>query len=158
MSSAASDVYKRQEKRGGAVNCAVNISDKEVPSPIIDKADAVIALNDASQEKFESKVKPGGFMIVNSSLCHLKPKRTDIKYINIPFNELAQKLTQPAFINVMALGAFIEKTKILKLESIKEVMKEMAKTVSAKKAALLPNNLESVEFGANIIKNQLVTV
>ena len=49
-------------------------------------------------------------------------------------------------------------TKILKLESIKEVMKEMAKTVSAKKAALLPNNLESVEFGANIIKNQLVTV
>ena len=58
----------------------------------------------------------------------------------------------------MALGAFIEKTKILKLESIKEVMKEMAKTVSAKKAALLPNNLESVEFGANIIKNQLVTV
>mgnify|MGYP001032432515 FL=1 len=146
------------EMRGGAVNCAVNISDQEVPSPIIDKADAVIALNDASQEKFESKVKPGGFMIVNSSLCHLKPKRTDIKYINIPFNELAQKLTQPAFINVMALGAFIEKTKILKLESIKEVMKEMAKTVSAKKAALLPNNLESVEFGANIIKNQLVTV
>ena len=41
---------------------------------------------------------------------------------------------------------------------MKEVMKEMAKTVSAKKAALLPNNLESVEFGANIIKNQLVTV
>ena len=87
-----------------------------------------------------------------------KTKRTDIKYINIPFNELAQKLTQPTFINVMALGAFIEKTKILKLESIKEVMKEMAKTVSAKKAALLPNNLESVEYGANIIKNQLVTV
>lgn len=39
------------EMRGGAVNCAVNISDKEVPSPIIDKADAVIALNDASPGK-----------------------------------------------------------------------------------------------------------
>ena len=56
------------EMRGGAVNCSVNISDKEVPSPIIDKADAVIALNDASQIKFENRVKPGGFMIVNSSL------------------------------------------------------------------------------------------
>ena len=146
------------EMRGGAVNCSVNISDKEVPSPIIDKADAVIALNDASQIKFENRVKPGGFMIVNSSLSHIKPKRTDIKYINIPLNELAQKLTQPAFVNVMALGAFIEKTGILKLESIKEVMKEMAKTVSAKKAALLPNNLECVEFGANLIKNQTISV
>ena len=58
----------------------------------------------------------------------------------------------------MALGAFIEKTGILKLESIKTVMKEMAKTVSAKKAALLPNNLECVEFGANLIKNQMITV
>ena len=146
------------EMRGGAVNCAVNISDDEVPSPIIDEADAVIALNEASQAKFENRVKSGGFMIVNSSLSRLKPKRTDIKYINIPLNELAHKLTQPAFVNVVALGAFIEKTGILKLESIKEVMTEMAKTVSAKKAALLPNNIECVEFGANIIKNQLVTV
>ena len=145
------------EMRGGAVNCSVNISDREVPSPVIDEADAVIALNDASQEKFEHKVKSGGFMIINSSLSHIKPKRTDIDYIKIPLNELAQKLTQPAFVNVIALGAFLEKTKILKIESVKEVMKEMAKTVSAKKAALLPNNLESIEFGANIIRQQMVT-
>lgn len=96
-------------------------------------------------------------MIINSSLSHIKPKRTDIDYIKIPLNELAQKLTQPAFVNVIALGAFLEKTKILKIESVKEVMKEMAKTVSAKKAALLPNNLESIEFGANIIRQQMVT-
>lgn len=146
------------EMRGGAVNCAVNISDGDVPSPIIDRADAVIALNDASQEKFENKVKPGGFMIINSSLSHIITKRDDIKYIKIPLNELAQKLTQPAFVNVIALGAFLEKTKILKIESVKEVMKEMAKTVSAKKAALLPNNLECVEFGASLIKEELLTV
>lgn len=144
------------EMRGGAVHCAVNISDSEVPSPIIDKADAVIALNDLSQIKFENKVKPGGFMIINSSLSHVETTRDDIEYIRIPLNELALKLTQPAFVNVMALGAFIEKTGILKLESIKTVMKEMAKTVSAKKAALLPNNLECVEYGAKIIKDCLM--
>lgn len=145
------------EMRGGAVHCAVNISESEVPSPIIDAPDAVIALNDLSQIKFENKVKPGGFMIINSSLSNVKTKRNDIEYIKVPLNELAQKLAQPAFVNVMALGAFIEKTGIMKLESIKETMKEMAKTVSAKKAALLPNNLESVEFGASIIKNQMIT-
>ena len=133
-------------------------TESEIPSPIVDKADVVIALNDASQIKFEKKVKKGGFMIINSSLAHIPTTRTDINYIKIPFNDLAQKLTQPAFVNVMALGAFIEKTGILKLDSIIEVMKEMSKTVSAKKAALLPNNIECVKFGAEIIKNQLVTV
>ena len=78
--------------------------------------------------------------------------------IKLPLNDLAQKLLQPAFINVMALGAFIEKTSALKLESVIESMKEMSKTVSAKKAALLPNNIESLNFGAELIRNQAVVV
>ena len=142
------------EMRGGAVNCSVNISSDDVPSPIIDKADVVIALNDASQIKFEKRVKKGGFMIINSSLSHVNTIRDDIEYLKIPFNDFAQKLTQPSFINVMALGAFIEKTGILKIDSLIEVMKEMAKTVSAKKAALLPNNIESLQYGAEIIRKQ----
>lgn len=146
------------EMRGGAVNCAVNISDDEIPSPVIDEADAVIALNDASQTKFEHKVKKGGFMIINSSLSHIPTTRKDINYIRIPFNDLAQKLTQPAFVNVMALGALIEKTGILKIESIIEVMKDMSKKVSAKKAALLPNNIESLHFGVSVMKNQPAAV
>lgn len=146
------------EMRGGAVNCCVNISDKEIPSPVVDTVDVVIALNDASQKKFENKVKKGGFMILNSSLSHLPTTRNDISYIKLPLNDLAQKLLQPAFINVMALGAFIEKTSALKLESVIESMKEMSKTVSAKKAALLPNNIESLNFGAELIRNQAVVV
>ena len=59
------------EMRGGAVNCAVNISDDEIGSPVIDKADFVIAMNDVSQIKFEDKVKNGGCMIINSSLSNI---------------------------------------------------------------------------------------
>ena len=143
------------EMRGGAVNCAVNISDDEIGSPVIDKADFVIAMNDISQIKFESKVREGGCMIINSSLSNIAPKRKDISYIPIPLNELAQKLTQPAFVNVMALGAFIEKTKVLKLESVISAMTEMSKTLSEKKRRLLPNNIESLKFGVNLIKNPL---
>ncbi len=141
------------EMRGGAANCAVNISDEEIGSPIIDKADVVIALNDISQVKFEDKVKEGGFMIVNSSLSDIKPTRSDIKYIPIPLNELAQKIAQPAFVNVMAIGAFLEKTKVMKLDSVKQAMIEMSKTVSEKKRKLLPNNIESLEFGAMFVNS-----
>lgn len=145
------------EMRGGAVNCSVNISDNEVPSPIIDSADVVIALNEESQVKFEKKVKKGGIMIVNTSLSHVPFTRDDINYLKIPFNDLSQQLSQPAFVNVMAIGAFVEKTGILKADSVIKAMREMSKNVSAKKAALLPNNIESFEFGASIIKKQLVT-
>ena len=34
--------------------------------------------------------------------------------------------------------------------------KEMSKTVSAKKAALLPNNIESLEYGIKITKEMMV--
>lgn len=146
------------EMRGGSANCSVNISDDDIASPLIDKADVVIALNDVSQMRFENKVKEGGLMFINSSLSHIKPKRSDIKYIPIPLNELAKNLTQPAFVNVMALGAFIEKTQILKLSSVVEVMKEMSKTVSEKKRKLLPNNIESFNFGANFINNPVAVI
>ena len=51
----------------------------------------------------------------------------------------------------MALGVLTEKTGILKKESIIGAMQEMSKTTSAKKAALLPNNIESLEYGTKIV-------
>lgn len=144
------------EMRGGAVNCSVNISDEEIPSPIIDEADVVIALNDESQTKFENKVRKGGLMIINSSLSQNPTTRTDIEYLKVPFNDVAQTISQPAFINVMVLGVLVEKTGVLKKESMIGAMKEMSKNVSAKKVALLPNNIESLELGTKIIKEMLV--
>ena len=63
---------------------------------------------------------------------------------------------QPAFINVMALGVLIEKTGVLNKDSIIGAMKEMSKTVPPKKAALLPNNIESLEYGMSILKELMV--
>ena len=45
---------------------------------------------------------------------------------------------------------------LLKKESIIGAMKEMAKTISAKKAALLPNNIESLEYGTKIVTEMMV--
>ena len=109
------------------------------------------------RRKRRKRVQKGGILIVNTSLSHVPFTRDDINYLKIPFNDLAQQLSQPAFVNVMALGALVEKTGILKSDSVIKAMREMSKNVSAKKAALLPNNIESFEFGASIIKKQLVT-
>ena len=61
------------EMRGGTVNCTVCMSDDEVACSFVDKPENVIALNGPSFERFESKIKSGGIMVVNSSLVKSEP-------------------------------------------------------------------------------------
>ena len=66
------------EMRGGTANCSVVLSDEEIYSPVIDQADAAIVMNMPAYEKFAPKVRPGGVLIVNSSLAHINEHRDDI--------------------------------------------------------------------------------
>ena len=52
------------EMRGGTANCSVTVSDEPVASPMVEKADAIIAMNRPSLDKFESHVKPGGVLVI----------------------------------------------------------------------------------------------
>ena len=56
------------EMRGGTANCSVIVSDTEVGSPMVHSADAIVAMNLPSLLKFENSVKPGGVLVVNSSI------------------------------------------------------------------------------------------
>ena len=67
------------EQRGGTANVTVILSDDPISSPILNTYDMVVALNQQSLDKFESKVKPGGILIYESYGIHKRPTRTDIK-------------------------------------------------------------------------------
>ena len=56
------------EMRGGTANCSVIVSDEPVASPLVDKADVIVAMNRPSLDKFEDHVKPGGVLVINSSI------------------------------------------------------------------------------------------
>ena len=60
------------EMRGGTANCSVIVSDDPVASPLVDMADCVVAMNRPSLDKFESHVKPGGVLVINSSIIDRK--------------------------------------------------------------------------------------
>lgn len=137
------------EMRGGAANCSVHISDDEVSSPIVNMSDVVFALNLLSEQKFEKRVKPGGLLLINTSLVKIEPQRTDIEYLNIPLNKIATEQGHPALINVVAIGAYVQKTGILKLESLKQALEELT---SEKRKHLLPYNIAMLECGAEFVK------
>lgn len=137
------------EMRGGTANCTVVIAQEEVSSPYQQNPDYVIALNSQSVEKFEMKVKSGGTLVINSSLYNGEEKRKDINYLYVPANEIASKLGEIKCANVVMLSAFIEKTKIVKLESLKNVVR---KVFSASKVNLLELNEKAIEKGSEYIK------
>ena len=73
------------EMRGGTANCNIKMDDKEIPSPYCHDIDILYTLNDAAIDKFESQIKPGGILLVNSSLVRPERKfRHDVTVIKFP--------------------------------------------------------------------------
>jgi 2-oxoglutarate ferredoxin oxidoreductase subunit gamma len=58
------------EMRGGTANCTVVISNKEIGSPVVGKPLSAIIMNKPSLMKFGNHLKPGGILLLNSSLVN----------------------------------------------------------------------------------------
>src|ERR1035437_6472474 len=71
------------EMRGGTANCITIISDSKISSPIVNKYDSLIVMNQPSLDKFENELKPGGLLIYDLSTILNPPKRTDIEIVPI---------------------------------------------------------------------------
>ena len=95
------------EMRGGTANCSVTVSDEPVASPMVEKADAIIAMNRPSLDKFESHVKPGGVLVINSSIIDRKAERDDITVVYCDANHIAEEVGNPKGANVAILGAMM---------------------------------------------------
>ena len=65
------------EMRGGTANCTIKFSDKEIASPCAKKIDILMAMNAPAIDKFESSLRPGGLLLVNSSLVHEREYRDE---------------------------------------------------------------------------------
>ena len=115
--------------RGGTSNCTVTVSDEEIGAPNKQKVDCVVAFNIPSFSKFESRVVPGGTMIVNASLIREELyTRSDITYVGVPANEISEQLGSMKVLNVVMLGFLCRYTGMVKPESARAmVMKHLAK-------------------------------
>lgn len=136
------------EMRGGAVNCEVNVSDEELLCLQNEKVDIVVALNQLSLDKFISKVKENGIIIVNSSLAEIKKIRTDIKYISIPFTQKAIELGNIKIANSIALGVISNLMGKFSIDNVKKAYEKILKN----KTELVQKNIEAYLCGLNYIQ------
>lgn len=134
------------EQRGGTANCTVVIGDEEIGSPVVTRLDTVIVMNEPSLDRFESWVKPGGTIIVNSSLVSRQVGRSDIKAVYIPANEIASQIGSEKIANMAMLGAYLALSKVLPVNAILATMKAKL----ADKPQFLPLNEEAIEAGFSL--------
>lgn len=140
------------EMRGGTANCNVTISSDPVGSPVVVEATTVIVLNLPSLDKFEDNVIPGGNLLINSSLIERRSERDDVNVYYIPANDIAMELGSVRAANMVLLGALIEITGVIKVESVVEAF---GKVFGETKAHLLPMNMKALNKGADLIKEQM---
>lgn len=134
------------EMRGGTCNCTVVISDRTVGSPVIQSPRAVLAMNLPSLDKFEANVRPGGLLLVNTSLINREPARSDVRVVKVAANEIANELGNPRGANMVALGAYVGASGAVSLEEVELVVRE----TFASKPKVVDVNLEALHRGFDI--------
>ena len=132
------------EMRGGTANCTVIVSDEPVGAPLVAEPDVAVALNLPSFEKYEGLVKPGGLLVINSSLIDAKSLRNDIDVVAIPANQIAKELGSVKMMNMAAIGALLGKRPFLTLAQVKQALDAH---LPARKAHLLDANKQVMQKG-----------
>ncbi len=131
------------EMRGGTAYCTVVISDRPIGSPIIRNPLHLVAMNRPSLEKFAPVVRPGGVILINSSLITIGADRDDVDAISIPVTDIANELGSVRSANIVALAAFAARSKLVE----KELLKSSVKAEFSKKEKLIPLNMKAVDAG-----------
>ena len=137
------------EMRGGTANCSVIVSDEEVASPLVDMADCIVAMNLPSLYKFESHVKPGGTLVINSSIIERKSTRDDITVVYCDAMKLAEEVGNPKGANVAILGALLEKEPIVSVDMMTEAIRI---ELGERKAKFLEGNKKALIAGMEAAK------
>ncbi len=132
------------EQRGGTSNVTVVVSDERISSPIVDRYDIVVALNQQSVSRFESRVKSGGVMVYDSYGVREKPTREDISVYSVDATRRANAEGLSKMVGMMVLGAMLS---VCSLVDDGAVMEGLEKILPERYHSLLGANEKALKMG-----------
>jgi 2-oxoisovalerate ferredoxin oxidoreductase beta subunit len=130
------------EMRGGTAHCHVILSRSEVDSPLVTRTSVLFAFNRPSLERFLGDVEESGLVIYDSSLVQDFPAGSRVESIGIPATRIAEQLGSARVANLVALGAYLRKTRTLPPAAVEAALK--AHTLKPEAIAL---NMKALEEG-----------
>ncbi len=138
------------EMRGGKARCTVVVSDEEIGAPLVRRPSAAIVLNIPSMEAFEPAVKPGGVLVVNSSMVPDQSEREDLTAIYVPASDLATEMGNIRMANVLCLGALVEATSVVTLDAVAQALDNH---LPERHRDLLELNKDALQNGAELTRD-----
>lgn len=98
------------EVRGGVSSCQVVMSSDEIASPLPDDHDSYIVMNQASADHFLSRIRKNKLVLINSSICHVKPS---FNAVLIRASEMAEGLGNICVATFIMLGAYLARKPVV---------------------------------------------
>ncbi len=132
------------EMRGGAANCSVCLSEKEVGSPLVVNPNVFIAMNVPSFDKFINAVEPGGIVIVDSYLIDKKVERDDVTVFYVPATKIAEENGIKGLANIILLGKLHKELGFCADEVIDGAL---LKCIPPRKAEMIEKNRTAIKLG-----------
>lgn len=143
------------EMRGGTAHCTTIVSDAPIGSPVVRNPSAAIVLNLPSLERYEPLVKPGGLLVLDSSIVDRSPQRGDLETLLVPGDEIAQAIGSNRVTNLVLLGALLARLPVLELDGVKETL---ARVIPERRRGLLALNLRALDRGAELARVEVPAV
>jgi len=133
------------EMRGGTANVIVCLSSEPIASPLVTTPQTLLALNRPSLDRFAPDVKPGGMIIINSSLVKMDPDRDDCSVVMLGAREIAREAGNDQASNLAMLGALVGTTGVVPEEN---VIRAIEKEFAGRKERFVPSNIAAFLAGA----------
>ncbi len=140
------------EMRGGTANCTVVISNERIGSPVRNRFTHLMAMNQASVDKFSERVKPGGVIAYNQSLVDTPPARTDVLQVGIPANRIAAELRAAQAANMVAMGGLLH---VLRRISVPALVKGLARVLPGYRHEAIPLNEAAIRRGLEALAGKV---
>jgi len=110
------------EARGGACSSQLLISEKKILYPYVEVADILVAMSQPGYDKFEPELGDDGMLLIDEDLVTPKPSRGNIKIYSVPSTRFAEELGYKIVANVVMLGFFTAKTKLVTKEAMEKAV------------------------------------
>jgi len=134
------------ESRGGACKAEVVLSDGEIHYPKVRSADVLVALSQTAQDVYLKDLKPGGLLIIDPLTVAKEVPRSDVRVVKVPATEIALKVGNKKFQNMVALGALCHLTGVVSQNALEQ---SIAEAIPPK---TLAQNMEAFRKGIEYVR------
>jgi len=129
--------------RGGPSECTVIFSDDDIDAPVLSKADVVMLVDPPQFKLFEKRVRPGGYLVVESAGLTETIERDDIQMVPVPALKMAIDMGVRRASNMILVGVYIGITNAISVDLVEAELKKRF----TKKEKVLSSNLNGFRKG-----------